>query len=130
MWSAPVQWGRVGSSRQIRAFQRSRTNTRGDFDRPSEDLQANDQSILSMKPVVDESTLDELSTPDEFIQLATELEDVEDFDAAIEVYRAMSLAFGPSTDVSFRLAELCIDEVTSTGHENDITWRLNWTPLL
>ena len=76
------------------------------FDRPNEELPADDQSIISMKPGVDESSLGEFSTPDEFIQLATELEDVEDFDAAIEVYRAMSLAFGPSADVSFRLAEL------------------------
>ena len=76
------------------------------FDRPDEETQNADQAIISMERSVDDSSLDDLTTPDEFIQLATELEDAEDFDSAIEVYRAMSLAFGPSADVSFRLAEL------------------------
>jgi tetratricopeptide (TPR) repeat protein len=53
-----------------------------------------------------DTDFDQFTTPDEFIALATELEDEGEVDAAIEVYRAMSLAYGPSADVSFRLAEL------------------------
>jgi tetratricopeptide (TPR) repeat protein len=50
--------------------------------------------------------MDQFTTPDEFLALAAELEDAWEIDSAIEVYRALSLAFGPTADVSFRLAEL------------------------
>lgn len=50
--------------------------------------------------------MDQFTTPDEFIALAADLEDAWEVDSAIEVYRAMSLAFGPTADVCFRLAEL------------------------
>jgi tetratricopeptide (TPR) repeat protein len=59
---------------------------------------------------INESTapvpLEELETPDEFLRAAIDFEDEDDAEGAIEVYRAMSLAFGPSSDSSFRLAEL------------------------
>jgi tetratricopeptide (TPR) repeat protein len=45
-------------------------------------------------------------TPDQFIAWATELEDGGDCAAALDVYRAMTLAHGPTPDVSFRIAEL------------------------
>lgn len=45
-------------------------------------------------------------SPDEFIHWATELEDDGDPAGALEVYRAMALAHGPTPDVSFRIAEL------------------------
>lgn len=48
----------------------------------------------------------ELTTPSEYIELASELEDRLEIDSAIECYRSMMLAFGPSTDACFRLAEL------------------------
>ena len=41
-----------------------------------------------------------------FLQLAIELEDEGEFRSAIDVYRSLSLAQGPSADVSFRMAEL------------------------
>ena len=41
-----------------------------------------------------------------FLQLAVELEDEGEFENAIDVYRSLSLAQGPSADVSFRMAEL------------------------
>ena len=59
---------------------------------------------------INESTapvpLEELETPDEFLRAAIDFEDEDDAEGAIAVYRAMSLAFGPSSDSSFRLAEL------------------------
>ena len=42
----------------------------------------------------------------EFLRMALELEDAGETRSAIEVYRAMSLAHGPTADVSFRIAEL------------------------
>lgn len=45
-------------------------------------------------------------SPDEFVRWATELEDDGDPVAALEVYRSMALAHGPTPDVSFRVAEL------------------------
>lgn len=47
-----------------------------------------------------------LATPDEFIRHATKYEEQQDVESAIEVYRAMMLAFGPTADTCFRLAEL------------------------
>ena len=41
-----------------------------------------------------------------FLKLAIELEDAGEFRSAIDVYRTLSLAQGPSADVSFRMAEL------------------------
>ena len=45
-------------------------------------------------------------TKTDFLQLAIELEDEGEFRSAIDVYRSLSLAQGPSADVSFRMAEL------------------------
>ena len=53
-----------------------------------------------------EKTLDQLKTPEEFIRMAVEMEDDNQLESAAEVYQAMALAFGPSADISFRLAEL------------------------
>lgn len=50
--------------------------------------------------------LSQFATPDEFLELAVELEDHFEYDSAIEVYRSLALAFGPSADVCFRIAEL------------------------
>lgn len=47
-----------------------------------------------------------LRTKTDFLQLAIELEDEGEFRSAIDVYRSLSLAQGPSADVSFRMAEL------------------------
>lgn len=59
-------------------------------------------------------TVEQLATPDEFIELAIQFEDADDGPAAIEVYRAMMLAFGPSADICFRIAELLY-------HQSDLT---------
>ena len=62
--------------------------------------------VLPLSAPFSSQDVDQLATPAEFIALATELEDSLDIDKAIEVYRAMSLAFGPTSDVCFRIAEL------------------------
>ena len=61
---------------------------------------------FDLDQALDQAAVDQLATPDEFIRLAVQLEDAGEVDAAIEVYRAQGLAFGPSADLSFRLAEL------------------------
>ena len=67
--------------------------------------EAETEQVLTL-PEPEEIALAEISTPDEFVRLAVELEDGEDLQGAIDVYRAMSLSFGPSPDTSFRIAEL------------------------
>ena len=42
----------------------------------------------------------------EFLRLAIELEDDNEIESAIDVYRSMSLSLGPSADTCFRMAEL------------------------
>lgn len=59
--------------------------------------------------------LSQFATPDEFIDLAVELEDHFEYDSAIEVYRSLALAFGPSADVCFRIAELLYQRNDLTG---------------
>lgn len=51
-------------------------------------------------------SLNQFSRPDQFVQLANEFEDSGEMETAIYIYRAMVLAFGPSAESSFRLAEL------------------------
>lgn len=46
------------------------------------------------------------ASPERLIELAIDAEDDGDIDSAIEFYRMVSLAEGPSADISFRLAEL------------------------
>ncbi len=66
---------------------------------------AAEDRVLKNRNLTDRD-LNNLVSPEEFLQLATELEDQMQIDSAIEVYRAMSLAFGPSADICFRVAEL------------------------
>jgi len=47
--------------------------------------------------------------------MAIEFEDNEDPESAIQVYRAMSLEFGPSSDVCFRIAELLYQQSDLAG---------------
>jgi tetratricopeptide (TPR) repeat protein len=54
-------------------------------------------------------------TPEEFLELAVDLEDSFDFSGAIEVYRAMSLALGPTADTCFRIAELLYQQNDLAG---------------
>ena len=69
-----------------------------DFDSPSLEDDRDDQEVSY--PINEPAApvpLEELVTPDEFLRAAIDFEDEEDADGAIEVYRAMSLAFGPSS---------------------------------
>ena len=77
------------------------------FDSPNLHEGRDDQEVsYPINEPVAPVPLEELVTPDEFLRAAIDFEDEEDAEGAIEVYRAMSLAFGPSSDSSFRLAEL------------------------
>lgn len=70
---------------------------------PAED---EDLQVLSIESAaVPQWDLENLSRPEQFLKLASELEDDELLDSAAEVYRAMLLAFGPTADGCFRLAE-------------------------
>jgi len=71
-----------------------------------DDSTISELDVIPLSPSSAGTDFEQFTTPDEFIILATELEDEGEVDGAIEVYRAMSLAFGPTADVSFRLAEL------------------------
>ena len=46
------------------------------------------------------------SRPQQYVALADQFEDAGELDSAVQVYRAMLLAFGPSPESSFRIAEL------------------------
>ncbi len=78
-----------------------------DFDAADEDGQDSTLQVINLPeqtPCLE--ALVQFSRPEEFIQLANEFEDLGEMESAIHVYRAMVLAFGPSADTSFRLAEL------------------------
>ena len=79
-----------------------------DFESLDQDAAESGKSLLlsienAMAPP---KSLDQLATPDEFIDLATQFEDADEPQSATEVYRAMALAFGPTPEVCFRIAEL------------------------
>lgn len=63
-------------------------------------------SVVTFDDAADRRSIDQLTTPAEFVQLAISFEDEDDPESAIEVYRAMALAFGPTADTNFRIAEL------------------------
>ena len=87
-----------------------------DFDSLAVDENESDPSqVLSMAATPDLGSLDQLATPDEFVRMAIEFEDSDNPDAAIEVYRAMSLAIGPASDICFRVAELLYQQNDLAG---------------
>lgn len=45
-------------------------------------------------------------SPEEFLQAANRCEDEQDWDGALQIYRAMLMAFGPSADLCFQIGEL------------------------
>jgi tetratricopeptide (TPR) repeat protein len=49
---------------------------------------------------------EDLTTPDQYRRLATELEDEGRAAEAVHVYRSMQFAFGPSAEINFAIAEL------------------------
>lgn len=63
-------------------------------------------SIEHASPRITDSPVESLSTREEFLELAMEMEDANELESASEVYRAMGLAFGSNADVCFRLAEI------------------------
>lgn len=51
-------------------------------------------------------SIDNFSRAEQYVALANQFEDQGELDAAVQVYRAMLLAFGPTPESSFRIAEL------------------------
>ena len=76
---------------------------------------ANFIKIQDASQNTESKTLDQLLTPNEFIEMAIEFEDDDDPDSAIQVYRAMSMEFGPSPTVCFRIAELLYQQMDLAG---------------
>ena len=76
-----------------------------DFSSPDQEDSIEPDEVLNLEPAMVDRDISQLNTRDDFIQLATELEDQDDLESACDVYRSMLLAFGPSADICFRLAE-------------------------
>lgn len=55
---------------------------------------------------VEEANWKQAAAPERFLQAAIACEDEQDWEQAIEIYRSMMMAFGPSADVCFQIAEL------------------------
>lgn len=72
-------------------------------------------NLLSIEEAKQPKSIQDLVTPSEFIAMAIEFEDADDPGAAIQVYRAMSLAFGTSADICFRIAELLYQQSDLSG---------------
>ena len=82
----------------------------------TQDVQESEvRDVISMDEPREFGSLDDLTTPEEFLELAIDFEDEYDTQSAIEVYRAMSLAFGPIADVCFRMAELLYQQDDLSG---------------
>lgn len=64
------------------------------------------QHLISIESPVLNRDLDQLASPDEFIEVAISYEDEDDPQSAVDVYRMMSLTFGPTAESCFRMAEL------------------------
>ena len=62
-------------------------------------------SVFAFEAAMVDRDIERLQTPEDFIELATELEDQDAIESACDVYRSMMLAFGATTDACFRLAE-------------------------
>ena len=76
------------------------------FDFSSYDYESIETSeVLTIEQAIIERDVSKLQTRDDFIKLAVELEDDDEIEDACDVYRSMLLAFGPSPDICFRLAE-------------------------
>lgn len=63
------------------------------------------ESVFAIETARVDRDIEKLKSPDDFMQLANDLEDLDEIDSACEVYRSMMLAFGATADACFRLAE-------------------------
>lgn len=91
---------------------------RFDFEQWGDDEDRRDSRILAFSDHVAEAVVGPTrlaitdwsdfrpKSSDECLQQAIEFEDAQDWQSAINVYRAMQLAFGPSADVCFQIGEL------------------------
>ncbi|MEM9413001.1 MAG: MerR family transcriptional regulator [Planctomycetota bacterium] len=78
---------------------------RFDFDEVHEAVSDDQAEVIQIEAAIADRDLDSLKTRDDFLRLAIEFEDKEEIESACQVYRSLLLAFGPSPDICFRLAE-------------------------
>ncbi len=78
---------------------------RFDFSDEIEGPAPDSPDVLTIEPAIINRDISEFSQRSEFMELAVQLEDDDEIEAACDVYRSMLLAFGPSADICFRLAE-------------------------
>lgn len=64
-----------------------------------------DPDLITFEPAMVDRDISNLQTRSDFLEMAIEYEDRDEVESACEVYRSLLLAFGPSADVCFRLAE-------------------------
>ena len=77
-----------------------------DFDSDSEHQQEIEgESVIAFESAQVDRDIDKLKSPEDFIDLAADLEDMDEIESACEVYRSMMLAFGSTAESNFRLAE-------------------------
>lgn len=75
------------------------------FSPPQSDEPASEPKVFSLQPLLANRELENLQQPEDFLSLAVEFEDADELASACEVYRSLMIAFGPTADVCFRLAE-------------------------
>lgn len=78
---------------------------RFDFSNVEAETDGDDLELLTFEPAMIDRDISKLQSPTDFLELAIELEDEDEIEKACDVYRSLLLAFGPSADVCFRLAE-------------------------
>ena len=78
-----------------------------DFEALEADSSSSEDASATIVPLdSSQQVVDQLTSPDQFLALAMELEDSGETQQAIEVYRAMLLALGPTAEICFQIAEL------------------------
>lgn len=75
------------------------------FSSDEEKSEPSTPNVITIEPAMIDRDISKLNTRSDFMNLAIELEDADEIESACEVYRSLLLAFGPSPDVCFRLAE-------------------------
>ena len=70
-----------------------------------EDSDPSSESVIAIESARVDRDIEKLNSPEDFMRLATDLEDLDEIESACEVYRSMMLAFGATADACFRLAE-------------------------
>ena len=78
---------------------------RFDFSDIETDREGDDPDLITFEPAMIDRDINSLNSRSDFLELAIQYEDEDKIESACEVYRSLLLAFGPSPDICFRLAE-------------------------